>query len=238
MNLPVTTASGDSLNKVHESAQSALAGLSDEASLLVGGSSGHGEPESLLRAVIESGVGGLTVICGIVGTHGARRENLNALVANGAVRKLISPLPFDPRRGGPVKEKWDAGELELEIQPAGVLTERIRAGGAGIGGFFLPIGAQTRFAEGREVREIEGRPHIFQPALKADFALLRATVADTLGNLVYSGTQRNWNPTMAMAARVSVAEVDEIREPGGLDPELVITPAIFVQRLVLSSPKI
>ena len=119
--------------------------------------------------------------------------------------------------------------------PAGILAERIRAGGAGIGGLFLPTGAGTRFAEGREVREINGRSHVFQPSLKADFALLRAAAADTLGNLVYSGTQRNWNPVMAMAARISVAEVDEIREPGGLDPERVITPAIFVQRMVIAS---
>ena len=122
--------------------------------------------------------------------------------------------------------------MSWKSSPSGVLAERIRAGGAGIGGFYLPTGAGTRFAEGCEVRLIDGREHIFQPALKADFALLRASVADTLGNLVYEGTGRNWNPVMAMAAGVTIAEVDEILEPGGIDPEFVITPAIFVHRIV------
>ncbi len=233
----MSTASGTNLNKVYDSAQAALAGMSDGASLLIGGLASHGEPEALLRAVIESGASGLTVICQGAGPPDSRRTDLNALVESGVVRKIISPMPFDPRRGGPVRDRWEAGELELEVQPAGVLTERIRAGGAGIGGLFLPTGAGTRFAEGQEVRMINGREHLFQPALKADFALLRAAAADTLGNLVYEGTQRNWNPIMAMAARVSVAEVDEIRERGGLDPELVITPAIFIQRIILSLSK-
>ena len=200
--------------------------------MLIGGFAGHGEPEGLLGAVIASGIRGLTVISQGAGAPNSEHTGLNRLVEAGAVRKLISPLPFDPRRGGPVKEMWEAGELALEVQPSGVLTERIRAGGAGIGGLFLPGGAGTRFAEGCEVRHLNGREHIFQPALKADFALLRPAAADTLGNLVYAGTQRNWNPIMAMAAKVSIAEVDEIHEPGGLDPELVITPAIYVQRIV------
>ena len=230
----MSTASSTNLNKVYGDARSALTGLSDGASLLVAGFAGHGEPEELLEAVIDSGVRGLTVISQGAGALSSGRTDLNRLVDAGVVRKLISPLPFHPRQSGVIQEKWEAGELELEVQPAGVLTERIRAGGAGIGGLFLPTGAGTRFAEGCEVRQLNGREHVFQPALKADFALLRAAAADTLGNLVYAGTHRNWNPIMAMAARVSIAEVDEIREPGGLDPELVITPAIFVQRLVLT----
>ena len=229
----MSTAPGTSMNKVYASARHALTGLSNGASLLVGGYAGHEEPETLIEAVITSGVRDLTVVCHGAGAPGSVRSDLNRLVETGAVRKLVSPLPFDPRRGGPVRERWEAGDLELEVQPAGVLTERIRAGGAGIGGLFLPTGAGTRFAEGREVRLINGREHVFQPALKADFALLRATAADALGNLVYSGTQRNWNPIMAMAAGISVAEVDQVVETGGLDPEMVITPAIFVQRLVI-----
>ncbi len=218
------------LGKIYDSPHLALAGLKDDASVLIGGLAGHGEPESLIQSVIDSGVTGLTVIA-----HGAGspQTGLTRLVASGAVRKLVSPLPFDPRQGGPVKALWESGTLELEIQPTGVLIERMRAGGAGIGGLFLPTGAGTRFAEGREVRNINGRDHVFQPAIKADFALLRATSADTLGNLVYTGTQRNWNPIMAMAARVAVAQVDEVVDTGGLDPEVVITPAIYVQRLVL-----
>ena len=237
----MSTASGTNLSKVYDSAASALAGLSDGASLFVGGFAGHGEPEALLRAVIATGARGLTCICQGAGPpesgQNSVRTDLNRLVEAGIVQRIISPLPFHPRHGGPVLERWQAGELELEVQPAGVLAERIRAGGAGIGGVFLPTGAGTRFAEGREVRQINGREHVFQPALKADFALLRAAAADSLGNLVYAGTQRNWNPIMAMAARVSVAEVNEIHEPGGLDPELVITPAIFVQRIILSRSK-
>lgn len=228
----MSTASGANLNKVYRDAPSALAGLSNGASILVAGFAGYGEPEELLEAVIASRVSGLTVISQGAGTPGSGRADLHRLVDAGAVGKLISPLPFHPRHGGTIREKWEAGELELEVEPAGVLTERIRAGGAGIGGLFLPTGAGTRFAEGREVRQMNGREHVFRPALKADFALLRAAAADTLGNLVYVGSGRNWNPIMAMAARVAIAEVDEIREPGGIDPELVVTPAIFVQRIV------
>ena len=229
----MASTSGNGLNKVYDSADSALAGLADGATLLVGGFHGHGEPETLLRAVIAKGAKELTVISG---GAGAPNTGLQDLVKSGCVSKLISPLPFDPRNGGAVQDRWRSGDLELETHPVGVLTERIRAGGAGIGGFYLPAGANTRFADGAELHEIDGRPHVFQTGLKADFALLRASAADTLGNLVYDATQRNWNPVMAMAARVSVAEVDEVREPGELDPELVITPAIFVQRITLSRP--
>ena len=230
----MSAAKGTGLNKVYDSPGQALSGLADGATVFLGGHDGHGVPHSLVQALVDSSITGLTVICGAVGPPLDGRADLNSLVGAGRVAKIISPLPFDPRRDSPVKSGWQTGNLELEVQPAGVLTERIRAGGAGIGGLFLPSGAGTRFAEGREVREINGRPHVFQPALKADFALLRASSADTLGNLVYSATQRNWAPVMAMSASTTVAEVDQILEPGGLNPELVITPAIFVQRLVLS----
>ena len=231
----MTTSSRANLNKVFDSAEGALAGLEDGVSVLIGGYAGNHEPETLLGSLIDSGVRDLTVICQGTGLPDPGCTGIASLVEAGLVRKIISPFPFDPRRGGPVKRQWELRQLELEVLPAGVLAERIRAGGAGIGGFFLPTGSGTRFAEGRETRVIDGREHVFQPAIKADFALLRASVADTLGNLVYSGTGRNWNPVMAMAARVSVAEVNEIRERGGIDPEVVITPAIFVQRIVLSS---
>ena len=227
----MSTEPATSLNKTYDTPHLALAGIQNGASVLIGGFAGHEEPESLIGAAIDSGVSGLTVI-----SHGAAHPQtaLNSLVASGAVKRLVSPLPFDPRQGGPVKDRWEAGDLELEVQPTGVLTERIRAGGAGIGGLFLPTGAGTRFAEGREVRSINGRDHIYQTAIKADFALIRASSADTLGNLVYNGTQRNWNPILAMAARITIAEVDRVVQPGELDPEVIITPAIFVQRLVLA----
>lgn len=128
--------------------------------------------------------------------------------------------------------RWRSGELEIEVVPQGVLAERLRAGGAGLGGIYLPDTVGTRFAENKEILAFDGRDQVFEPALKADFALLRASASDTLGNLVYRTTQRNWNPVMAMAAEVCIAEVDEILEPGGLDPEWVISPGIFVNRIV------
>ena len=231
----MSTASGSNLAKVYDSPQAALSGLDDGASLFISGYAGQHEPEALLGGVIDSGVKDLTIICQGGGFAGTTLSGIDRLVAAGLVRRMISPLPFNPREDGPVKRAWESGRLELEVQPTGVLAERIRAGGAGLGGVFLPTGAGTRFAEGMEVRVIDGREHLYQSAIRADFALVRAAVADTLGNLVYSGTGRNWSPVMAMSARVTVAEVDEIREPGGIDPEVVITPAIFVQRLFQGS---
>ena len=231
----MNTTSLANLNKVFDSPEGALVSLPDGASIMIGGFAGHHEPEALLAALASSGAGGLTIICQGTGLPIPGRTGIANLVEAEVIRKIISPLPFDPRKGGPVKRLWESGQLELEVVPAGVLAERIRAGGAGISGLFLPTGAGTRFAEGKEIRIIDGREYLYQPAIRADFSLLRAAVADTLGNLVYSGTGRNWNPVMAMASRVSIAEVDEICEPGGIDPETVITPAIFVQRIVLTT---
>jgi 3-oxoadipate CoA-transferase alpha subunit len=228
--------------KVFPTAQAALEDITEGASVLVAGFAGCGTPEKLLRGLAETGVGGLTLICQGAWTPDgniADRFGVADLVAAEQVKKMISPMPFfpqtgGPENGGPVKALWEAGKLELEIVPQGILAERLRAGGAGIGGVFLPTGSGTRFAEGKEVRQFAGKDHILEVALKADFALLRAQAADTLGNLVYQGTGRNWNPTMAMAAAVTVAEVDQMHEPGGLDPELVITQAIFIDRIVLA----
>ncbi|MDA1127920.1 MAG: 3-oxoacid CoA-transferase subunit A [Chloroflexi bacterium] len=221
--------------KVFPSAQAALDGLTQGASVLIAGFAGCGIPENLLRGLAETDVGDLTLICQGTWIQESGRFGIADLVASGQVRKIISPMPFYPEDGGPVKSHWESGKLELEIVPQGILAERLRAGGAGIGGVFLPTGSGTRFAEGKETRQFDGRDHFFEVALKADFALLRAKSADTLGNLVYEGAGRNWNPTMAMAARVTVVEVDQVYEPGGLDPESVITQAIFIDRLVLTS---
>ncbi len=220
--------------KVFPSAQAALEGIADGASVLVSGFAGCGIPEKLLRGLAESGVEELTLICQGAWPQEQGHFGIADLVAGGQVKKMISPLPFHPEQGGPVKDLWEAGNLELEIVPQGVLAERLRAGGAGIGGMFLPTGVGTRFADGKEVRQFDGKDHVLEVALKADFALLRAQAADTLGNLVYQGTGRNWNPTMAMAAAVTVAEVEQVHEPGGLDPEMVITQAIFIDRMVLA----
>ncbi len=221
-------------SKVFPSAIAALEDLAEGASVLVAGFAGCGTPEKLLRGLADTGVGGLTLICQGAWPQESSMFGIADLVAAGRVKKIISPMPFHPEHGGSVKKFWEAGKLDLEIVPQGVLAERLRAGGAGIGGVFLPTGLGTRFAEGKEVRRFDGKDHILEVALKADFALLRAKAADTLGNLVYQGTGRNWNPTMAMAAAVTVAEVDQVLEPGGLDPESVITQAIFIDRLVLS----
>ncbi|MEE8466508.1 MAG: 3-oxoacid CoA-transferase subunit A, partial [Dehalococcoidia bacterium] len=220
--------------KVFPSAIVALEDLAEGASVLVAGFAGCGTPEKLLRGLADTGAGGLTLICQGAWPQESSMFGIADLVAAGRVKKIISPMPFHPEHGGSVKEFWEKGKLDLEIVPQGVLAERLRAGGAGIGGVFLPTGLGTRFAEGKEVRRFDGKDHILEVALKADFALLRAKAADTLGNLVYQGTGRNWNPTMAMAAAVTVAEVDQVLEPGGLDPESVITQAIFIDRLVLS----
>ena len=221
---------------MYPSPDAALADVFAGAVVLVSGFASTGWPETLLKALQVVGVSHLTVVCQGVWPENVGRglasNGMEALVASGRLAKLISPLPFYPGKGGIVERKWKSGELELEVISQGVLAERIRAGGAGLGGVFLPMGAGTRIAAGKEVRIIDGRDHVFEPPLRADFALLRARAADTLGNLVYRDTQRNWNPTMAMAAQVSIVEVDEIFEPGGLDPEHVITPGIFVERIV------
>ena len=221
-----------SYTKVFDNPAAALNGLSDGATLLISGHNGVGVPESLIRAVIESPVRDLTCICQGAWPHRADSVDLSELVASGKVSKLITSQGFDPDRPGAVKQAWETGQLQVEIVPQGVLAEQLRAGGAGLGGVFIPDGVGTRFQDGRETRSFNGQDYIFREAIRADFALLRADAADLVGNLTYRGIQRNWNPPMAMAARVSVAEVDEIFEPGGIDPELVITPGIFVDRIV------
>lgn len=220
--------------KLYSSALAALEGISNDATVLVAGFAGCGIPQKLLRGLAESGVSGLTLICQGAWIQEPGDFTVTDLVGSGQVKKMISPMPFHPVHGGAVKEQWESGELEIEIVSQGVLAERLRAGGAGIGGVFLPSSSGTRFAEGKEVRQYDGCEHVLELALKADFALLRAQAADTLGNMVYDGTARNWNPTMAMAAGVTVVEVDAVHDPGGIDPELVITQAIFIDRLVLS----
>ena len=234
-----------------------MADLPDGAVVAIGGYAGVGVPESLVRALLGRGPKGLTCVCQGAWPHREGGGGIADLIEAGLVARLISPMPFPEGYKGPgyegpgcegpgcegpgcegpgcegsIKKRWESGHLEIEVVPAGILAERLRAGGAGLGGVFLPTGVGTRFAEGREVRSIAGRDHVFYPALKAGFALLRAQAADTLGNLVYQGAQRNWNPTMAMAASITIVEVDEVYEPGSLDPELVITQAIFIDRIV------
>ncbi|HIL30830.1 MAG TPA: CoA transferase subunit A, partial [Dehalococcoidia bacterium] len=173
--------------KLYSSALAALEGISNDATVLVAGFAGCGIPQKLLRGLAESGVSGLTLICQGAWIQEPGDFTVADLVGSGQVKKMISPMPFHPVHGGAVKEQWESGELEIEIVSQGVLAERLRAGGAGIGGVFLPSSSGTRFAEGKEVRQYDGCEHVLELALKADFALLRAQAADTLGNMVYDG---------------------------------------------------
>ena len=219
--------------KVYSSPETALADVQHGATILVSGFAGLGVPTSLLKALAGMNVGELTcVFCPGAWPDSAGLTGIEELVVNGQVSKVVSALPFSPHKGGVLKEQWQAGQLELEIVPQGTLAERLRAGGAGLGGIFLPTGVGTRFGEGRESRKFGEQECIFETPLRADFALVRGHAADTLGNLVYQGNGRNWGPVMAMAAEVTIAEVDRVYEAGGLDPEVVITPGIFVHRVV------
>ena len=228
--------------KVYPSADAALWDLPDGAVVLVGGFAGAGVPETLLKAILDREVGNLTCICQgawFAGTQPAEFVGVDRLVAAGLVIKIVAPLPFLPDQGdradaSATESRWRSGSLEIEVVPQGELAERLRAGGAGLGGVFLPERSRSDSGESTDSKTFSGIDHVFHPPLKADFALLKAATADTMGNLVYQGAQRNWNPVMAMAATVTVVEAVEILEPGGLDPELVITPGIFVNRLVPS----
>ena len=219
--------------KVYASPAAALADVFEGAVALVSGFAGSGVPDHLLQGLADSGVGGLTCIYSAVPrAASAPPDGVARLVANGQVKKLISPLPFYPGQGGIIEERWQAGDLEMEIVPLGVLAERLRAGGAGIGGVFLPTGVGSRFATGKEKRGFADGEALLELPLRADFALIKVAAADTLGNVLYQGVGRNWGPVMAMAARLTVAEADRIVEPGELDPEAIITPGIFINRIV------
>ncbi len=226
---------GKANGKVYPSPESAIHDVTEGASVLIGGFGGQGTPEGLIRALQSKGVGNLTCICQGAWPGHPEMVDVAALVASGQVRKLISPLAFYPSAGGVIgviEERWKSGDLEIEAVPQGVLAERLRAGGAGLGGVFLPDSLGTRFQQGKPVRRFHEEDHVFESALRPDFALLRASASDTLGNLIFQGTQRGWNPVMAMAGMVSIAEVDQVLEPGGIDSERVITPGIFVNRIV------
>lgn len=209
-------------------ADEAVAGIQDGCTVLIGGFGPAGQPVELIDALIRSGVQNLTVVNNNAGNG---RVGLAALLSNGQVRKIICSFPrqadsyvFD--------ELYRAGKVELELVPQGNLAERMRAAGAGIGAFYSPTGVGTPLAEGKELRTIDGRDYVLEYPIKGDVALIKAFRADTLGNLVYRKTARNFGPVMATAAETTVVQVSEIVESGGLDAEAVITPGIFVDRLV------
>jgi 3-oxoadipate CoA-transferase, alpha subunit len=216
------------IDKRVRSLAEAVAGIPDGATILCAGFGGAGLPDALCEAVIEQGARNLTIVANNAGTG---RRGLAALLATGRVRRIICSFP---RSSGSVvfEELYAAGRIELELVPQGIISERMRCSAAGLGGFYSPVSVGTRLAEGKEHREIDGRMYVLEKPLKGDVALLAADRGDRWGNLTYRKSARNFNPTMAMAARLSVAQVRHIVELGEIDPEMVVTPGIFVDRLV------
>ena len=219
------------LNKVWESAPEALHDLGDGATVMIGGFAEAGKPNSLLLALRDRGVKDLTIISNGVG-RGDENPDILMLIAHGMVRKVICTFLGPIGKASVLSERLAAGTIEAEMVPQGTFSERLRAGGAGIPAFYTPTGAGTLLATGKETHVFGGRECVLEEALTADFALIRAHRADLLGNLEYRRTARNFNPLMAAAARTTIAEVEQIVEVGGIDPESVGTPGIYVNRIV------
>ena len=213
------------MNKVVRDAQEAVADIQDGASIMVGGFGLCGVPENLIGALRDRGVRNLTVISNNAGIDGV---GLGLVLQNRQIRKMISTYIGENHT---FEKMVLAGEVEVELVPQGTFSERIRAGGAGIGGFFTPTGYGTVVAQGKETREFNARIQVFEHGLTADFAFVKAWKGDKWGNLIYRKTARNFNPVMATAARVTIAEVEELVDVGQLDADAVHTPAIFVQRI-------
>lgn len=206
----------------------AVAGVADGATVLIGGFGVAGMPFDLIDALIRQGASDLTVVSNNAGNGDA---GLAALLAAGRVRKIICSFPRQPD-SHVFDSLYRAGRIELELVPQGNLAERMRAAGAGIGAFFCPTGVGTPLAEGKETRIIDGRTYVLEYPIHGDVALIKAETADRMGNLVYRKTARNFGPVMAMAAASTIVQVRRIVEPGGLDPEVIVTPGIFVDRIV------
>lgn len=216
------------VDKIAQSVAAAVADIKDGSTVMIGGFGNAGMPRELIDALIAQGASDLTIVNNNAGNGDT---GLAALLAAGRVRKIICSFPrqadshvFDAL--------YRAGKIELELTPQGNLAERIRAAGAGIGGFFSPTGYGTLLAEGKETRLIDGRHYVLESPIHADFALIKALKGDRWGNLVYRKAARNFGPIMAMAAKCTIAQVSEVVELGELDPEVIITPGIFVQRVV------
>jgi len=213
------------MNKVVASADEAVRDIADGASIMIGGFGLCGIPENLIQALMRKNVKNLTTISNNVGVDGF---GLGYLLANHQIKKHIGTYVGENKL---LEEMVLKGEIELELNPQGTFSERIRAGGAGIPAFFTPTGFGTIIAEGKEVREFNGRPHIMERALKADFAFVKAWKGDKWGNLVYRKTARNFNPMMATAAKITIAEVEHLVEVGELDPDQIATPSVYVKRI-------
>jgi 3-oxoacid CoA-transferase subunit A len=212
--------------KVKESVAQALEGMSDGASVMVGGFGLCGNAEALIRGVVDSGARDLTVISNNCGNMG---KGLAVWLRAGIVGKVICSYIGN---NDDLHKRMASGEVKVEITPQGTLVERIRAGGAGLGGFFTPTGVGTVVAEGKEVRELDGRLYVLEKPLRADFALIRARKGDPFGNLRFWRSARNFSPVMATAAKVTIAEVEQLVPLGGLDPDDVHLPGVYVHRVV------
>ena len=215
------------VQKLYPDAKAALAGaLRDGMTIMSGGFGLCGVPDALIEAIRDSGVTGLTIISNNAGIDGA---GLGILLESRQVKRMVSSYVGENKT---FMKQYLAGELEIEFNPQGTLAERIRAGGAGIPAFFTRTGAGTAVAEGKETRQFDGHDYIMERGLVADLAIVHAWRGDTEGNLVYRKTARNFNPIMATAAKLTVAEVEELVRPGAFDPDHIITPGIFVQRMI------
>jgi 3-oxoadipate CoA-transferase alpha subunit len=216
------------LNKTIASLAEAVSSIGDGASVMIGGFGGSGSPIELIHALIDKGPKGLTVVNNNAGNG---HVGLAALIEAGCVAKLICSFP---RSADPVvfTERYLAGTIELELVPQGTLAERIRAGGAGIPAFYTPTSYGTDLAKSKKVAEFDGRPYVQERWLKADFALVKAEIGDTHGNLTYRVAARNFGPLMCMASATAIVQVSKLVEPGGIAPESVVTPGIFVQKIV------
>jgi 3-oxoacid CoA-transferase subunit A len=214
------------VNKVLASAAEAVERIPDGATILMGGFGLCGIPETLIDALRARGTKGLTVISNNAGVDDF---GIGVLLRTRQVRKMISTYVGENKE---FERQFLTGELEVELVPQGTFAERIRAGGAGIGGFFTPTGYGTLVAEGKETRVIDGKPYVLESPITADFAFVKAWKGDRLGNLVYRKTARNFNPVMATAAAVTIAEVEHLVEPGEIDPDHVVTPGIFVRYIL------
>ena len=213
------------MNKVIKTVSEAVHGIEDNMTLMLGGFGLCGIPENAIAELVKKGISGLTCISNNAGVDDF---GLGLLLQNKQIKKMISSYVGE---NDEFERQMLSGELEVDLIPQGSLAERCRAGGAGIPAFFTPAGYGTEVAEGKEVREFNGKPHILEKALHADFAIVKAWKGDTEGNLVYKATARNFNPTMAMAGKITVAEVEELVPAGTLDPNEIHTPGIFVQRI-------
>ena len=232
------------INKVVASFEEAVADIPDGATLMVDGFAGPGgTSQNLIRALRGHGARDLTIISNTAGLAsvvgfgpcpGYRPVDIGILVDNGQIKKVVASFPVSPSPSRPTsyERAYREGKAELELVPQGTLAERIRAGGAGIAGFYTPTGAGTALAEGKETRIFDGRGHVLELPLRADFALLRGHKADVMGNVIYRGTSQNFNGVMATAANVTIMEVDEVVEVGELDGHDIHTPGIYVNRVV------